>query len=113
MKLLSLLRGSLALLAAFLFSAHLQAQSTGIRMVPATNVSAQYSGSISGHVYCADTSAPARFAQVTLTSVRTTDTRDFNGGVQTSSTTGLDGSFQIQNVRPGMYYVAATLPGYL
>jgi hypothetical protein len=74
----------------------------------------QYTGSVSGHVYCADTNAPARFARVMLRPVGTTSstTREANFS-QSQATTGLDGSFQMQNVAPGTYYIFASLTGYL
>jgi len=72
----------------------------------------QYGGSISGHVYCADTNAPARFARVMLTPVRNGQSSG-RGGFSPPSTTALDGSFTIQNVQAGMYYVTAMVPGYV
>lgn len=69
----------------------------------------QYSGSVSGHVYCADTNAPARFARVTLVPLNTT----LGPGRGGSVSTGLDGSFQIQNIAPGTYYISAVLSGYI
>ncbi len=80
--------------------------------LPQPQTQIQYSGSVSGHVYCADTNAPARFARVTLIPANTSE--GSRGGFgRNTDTTGLDGSFQIQNVAPGTYYVAASLTGYL
>jgi Carboxypeptidase regulatory-like domain len=76
-------------------------------------------GTVTGHVYCADTNAPARMASVQLKPVKEvaprpgTDPRDIgmpaSGVVQTT----LDGSFAIPNVAPGSYYVIVTASGYL
>ena len=82
----------------------------------------QGSGSVTGHVYCADTNKPARFARVTIESVE--DLRaveiDKEGklaprkpATATLEETGLDGSYLIQNLPPGRYYILAELPGYL
>ncbi len=76
-------------------------------------------GTVTGHVYCADTNAPARMASVQLKPVKEiaprpgTDPHDIgmpaSGVVQTT----LDGSFAIPNVAPGSYYVIVTASGYL
>jgi hypothetical protein len=76
-------------------------------------------GIVTGHVYCADTNAPARMASVQLKPVKEiaprpgTDPHDIgmpaNGVVETA----LDGSFAIPNVAPGSYYVIVTASGYL
>lgn len=75
-------------------------------------------GTVLGHVYCADVNAPARMATVILVPVDAIEAFQPNSakgnptrsvGVQTS----LDGSFAIQQVRPGSYYVVASEPGYL
>jgi hypothetical protein len=83
-----------------------------------TNPSARHAtGTVTGHVFCADTNAPARMARVRLESAKET-----SGGNQQSSSdlpvggivqTALDGSFIIPDVPPGAYYVTATLNGYL
>ena len=75
-------------------------------------------GTVTGHVYCADTNAPARMASVQLKPVKNiaprpgTDPHDIgmpaSGVVQTT----LDGSFAIFNVAPGSYYVIVTASGY-
>lgn len=74
---------------------------------------------VTGHVYCADTNAPARMAAVMLEPVRVVD----EAGLATSGSpdqitmtaveTGLDGSFAIPRVSPGAYYVIAYKAGYL
>jgi hypothetical protein len=83
-----------------------------------TNPSARHAtGSVTGHVYCADTNTPARMARVRLESAKegsggnpqSTSDLPVGGIVQTA----LDGSFLIPNVPPGSYYVSATLSGYL
>jgi hypothetical protein len=75
-------------------------------------------GTISGHVYCADTNAPARMATVMLEAVKEVDgnkpgVKDGARIHATSVQTLLDGSFTMPKVSPGSYYVIATLPGYL
>jgi hypothetical protein len=82
------------------------------------NSSARHAaGTVTGHVNCADTNAPARMARVRLESAK----QDSESNPQNSSDlqvggivqTALDGSFLIPNVPPGSYYVIATLSGYL
>src|SRR6266851_1254741 len=73
-------------------------------------------GSVAGHVSCADTNAPARFARVTIESVD--DFKESPMGVAHSASsvavdTKLDGSFLIRSVEPGKYYILAEMPGYL
>jgi hypothetical protein len=72
-------------------------------------------GGVTGHVYCADTQKPARFANVRLQSATTQDGQfggRFGRGGGTA-TTGSDGSFQMTGVSPGDYYVDVTMPGYV
>jgi hypothetical protein len=72
-------------------------------------------GSVTGHVTCADTNTPARLAGVVLRPV-----------VSKISASGpdhavearlvhslLDGSFAVTGVGPGAYYVLASMPGYI
>jgi hypothetical protein len=66
-------------------------------------------GTVSGHVYCADTQKPARFANIRLQSVDSQGGR-FGGGF---ATTGSDGSFRITGVTPGDYYADVMMPGYV
>ena len=73
---------------------------------------------VSGHVYCADTNAPARMASVILQPAEAIDA--FKPGADNhvsshgeSVQTLLDGSFTIQHVPPGTYYVIASEPGYI
>ena len=108
-------------------------------------------GTITGHIYCADTNAPARFARVMLKSTsgatlgdsflknlqknmaKSGDpeatkpmteqqkrqmaavTRGLNqaADLMNSSTVALDGSFTLNNVKPGTYYVHAIYAGYI
>jgi hypothetical protein len=73
---------------------------------------------VSGHVYCADTNAPARMANVVLQPANQIDAIR-PGEDETITSRGqlvqtlLDGSFSIPNVEPGVYYVIATQPGYV
>jgi hypothetical protein len=67
------------------------------------------SGTVTGHVYCADTQKPARFANIRLQSVEAQGGR-FGGGF---ATTGSDGSFRIIGVAPGDYYADVMMPGYV
>lgn len=68
-------------------------------------------GAVAGHVYCADTQKPARFAGVRLTP--TSSGSGFMGSFAGAGSTSADGSFFINNVRPGEYYVSAQMPGYI
>ena len=80
-------------------------------------------GTITGHVFCADTNQPGRFAQVSLQAIPTaskskpTATEGFRPAVDTSGAgrvqTGLDGSFTLSHVKPGSYYVVVDKDGYL
>src|ERR1700744_4074637 len=82
-------------------------------------ISAQATGSVSGHVICADTRTPCRFATITLQSTESlthatpkTGAQQKKGSTYTG-VTGLDGPYQINGVAPGDYYVMPLLPGYL
>jgi hypothetical protein len=74
---------------------------------------AQYSdtGTVTGHVYCADTQKPARFANVRLQPVDSQAGRF--GGRGGFATTGSDGSFRMTGVSPGDYYADVMMPGYV
>lgn len=93
-----------------LFTLAVTAQSNSAK--PAT-------GTGTGHVYCADTNAPARMASVMLEPVRIVDevgivtAGSHSQIMMTAVQTGLDGSFAIPKVSPGAYYVIAYKPGYL
>jgi hypothetical protein len=76
-------------------------------------------GIVTGHIYCADTNAPARMASVQLKPVKKiaprpgTDPHDIGMPASGVVQTALDGSFAIPNVAPGSYYVIVTASGYL
>lgn len=71
----------------------------------------QHTGTVTGHVFCADTHLPARLASVyLLPAVSPNTSREAATDVLQ---TVLDGSFTIPDVRPGNYYVIAEQPGYL
>jgi hypothetical protein len=74
---------------------------------------AQYSdtGTVTGHVYCADTQKPARFANVRLQPVDSQAGRF--GGRGGFATTGSDGSFRMTGISPGDYYADVMMPGYV
>jgi len=89
-----------------------------------TTVAETPSGSVVGHVYCADTNAPARFANVVLEpeSVIRASGVDWppsdtghkdRGDTTTAISAALDGSFRFEGVKPGRYYLIANLPGYI
>ncbi len=67
-------------------------------------------GVVMGHVYCADTQKPARFATIRLQPV---DNELGRGAGSGFGTTGPDGSFRITGVTPGDYYAEVTMPGYV
>lgn len=75
-------------------------------------------GTVTGHVYLADTSGPARLAEVALQPVavksddRPASERRNDGGFKLYRT-GMDGAYRILHVRPGTYYVVVKQPGYL
>jgi hypothetical protein len=82
-------------------------------------VSAQATGSVSGHVLCSDTRTPCRFATITLQSVDSAARTSAKSRSQPKDTgvsrgvAGFDGSYLINGVAAGDYYVLAALPGYL
>ena len=81
----------------------------------------QPTGTVTGHVFCADTHLPARLASVYLLpavspAASTSKSSDHDQPHEAATTvlqTVLDGSFTIPDVRPGNYYVIAEQPGYL
>jgi len=80
---------------------------------------AQATASVSGHVLCTDTRTPCRFATITLQGVDSAARTTAKSQNQPKDTgvyrgiAGFDGSYQINGVTPGDYYVLAVLPGYL
>jgi hypothetical protein len=73
---------------------------------------------VSGHVYCGDTNAPARMATVVLEPAGIVESI-IPGEEQHAVFSGeavetlLDGSFVMQHVAPGTYYVIASQAGYV
>ena len=73
---------------------------------------------VSGHVFCADTNAPARMATVVLEpsdvieSIKPGEQLQANFSGEAVETL-LDGSFIIHNDTPGTYYVIASKQGYI
>jgi hypothetical protein len=80
---------------------------------PTAPVPPPATGSITGHVFLGDSRLPARMAYVVLLPVGATEAGDKKPAASTATVqTGLDGSFLMQNVLPGAYYVAAVKLGY-
>ena len=75
------------------------------------NVAEGPTGTITGHVYCADTNAPARFARVSLIRIPTADS--FGGGPMETATTNTDGLFSVPVAPAGSYYIDVAAPGYI
>ena len=105
-----------------------------VSSVAVAQMSKPGTGTVTGHVFCQDTQKPARFAQVMLFGIPTALThipkldgydsksvQAFNKAAReaTNSTilvlqqTALDGSFVLQDVPPGDYYVMASVVGYV
>lgn len=78
--------------------------------LPAPAQSAE-GATVTGHVYCADTQKPARFANVVLQPVDSQGGRGSRGSG--FAVTSSDGSFRITGVDPGDYYAEVMMPGYL
>ncbi|HEU5352500.1 MAG TPA: carboxypeptidase regulatory-like domain-containing protein [Terracidiphilus sp.] len=76
-----------------------------------------YTGAVSGHVYCADTNTPCRFASVNLQSAPPERTGMAPSEVSPSHSYGaqadLNGSYRIEGVAPGQYFIVARYPGYV
>jgi hypothetical protein len=73
-------------------------------------------GSVSGHIYLADTQQPARFARVVLVPLppALTSAPSSKPALQSyPSETLIDGSFSAARISPGDYFVSVTYPGYL
>lgn len=75
-------------------------------------------GIVTGHVFCADTNGPARLATVMLEPANAIDgyVSDTKSGVSAHLSgvqTLPDGSFILNHVAPGTYYVFASEPGYV
>lgn len=103
---------------------------------PAPTAAPPIFGQVTGRVICGDTDQPGRFATVQLIASKP-EASGFSGGEMEqisknpdfgkaitvvlstmlkgsglSALTGLDGSFSMDKVPPGTYYVIAQLPGY-
>jgi hypothetical protein len=85
---------------------------------------AETAGTVTGHVFCADTNQPARFAHVSLEAIPDASaapaSRDSfktsfaaRSTAATSVETTLDGSFTLTGVKPGAYYVIVEKTGYI
>jgi hypothetical protein len=89
-------------------------------------------GTVTGHIVCADTERPARFAQVMLFGVPAEVTTRTNPDAETDPVKAMalakkalggtswvqaesdfEGGFVITGVAPGDYYVLASVPGYI
>lgn len=102
---------------------------------PATSNPQPPAGRITGSVICGDTGQPARFAGVQLIAEKTSQKPLFDAstlgknpnferllasamtammkGSNLSTLTGLDGSFSLDKIPAGTYYVVVQLPGYV
>jgi hypothetical protein len=88
-----------------------------LALLPTLAFAQREPGSVSGHVYCADTQQPARVAHVVLVPLPPAGTsipplrRDISQ--PNSTATRMDGSFTVGRVPPGDYYLSVTYSGYL
>lgn len=81
---------------------------------PGRNFTPRITGSVTGTVFFADTQRPARFANVQLIPVSSVSGGSFRGGGGGSNArTALDGTFLVENVEVGDYYLAAWATGYI
>jgi hypothetical protein len=92
-----------------LFVTPIRAQTQPHTIAPETT------GTVTGHVFCADTNQPARFAKVSLEAIRNAaaTSSQLSGPSATSVETTLDGSFALTGVKPGAYYVVVEKEGYV
>lgn len=76
-----------------------------------------YSGVVSGHIYCADTSTACRFATVNLQGVPPERAGMMSSETSPSHSYGteadLNGAYRIQGVAPGPYFIVARYAGYV
>src|ERR1039458_10109420 len=74
-------------------------------------------GTVTGHVTCADTNTPARLAIVVLRPVPAAKSADSAAASKPVEArrgqTLLDGTFSIPSVAPGTYFVLASMAGYI
>jgi hypothetical protein len=69
---------------------------------------------VSGHVVCADTNAPARLAKVTLNPLENLTAKTaVDSEAARGATTDMDGAFSIPEVAAGRYLVLVELAGYV
>ena len=69
---------------------------------------------VSGHVVCTDTNAPARLAKVTLNPIVNFDAKTaMETEAARGATTDMDGAFSIPGVAAGRYLVLVELAGYV
>jgi len=69
---------------------------------------------VSGHVVCADTNAPARLAKVTLNPLENLSVKTaMNSEAARGATTDMEGAFSIPEVAAGRYLVLVELAGYV
>jgi len=87
----------------------------------------EQTGSVAGHVFCADTNQPARFAKVSLEAIADPPSSTPAASPSAASTpkpaskppagsnveTTLDGGFTLTKVKPGDYYVVVQKQGYV
>ena len=91
-----------------------------------TSIAAAQTGTVTGHILCADTQRPARFAHGSLLGVPLPpptrgqhNTTAQASGVDYEDTrrieflSDVDGAFNLTGVAPGDYYVFGVVPGYL
>jgi hypothetical protein len=87
-----------------------------LALLPTLALGQPNTGSVSGHIYLADTQQPARFARVALVPLPPvlTPAPTSKPTPQIYPTETLsDGSFLATNIPPGDYYVSVAYPGYL
>jgi hypothetical protein len=78
-----------------------------------TQTPTEATGSVSGHVFCADTNQPARFATVLLQPPPHKFSPTEQPIPSPIARTALDGSFHLTKVKPGTYYLLAEYIGYV
>jgi hypothetical protein len=88
--------------------------------ITAGQTAAPGQGAVSGHVHCADTNTPCRFAEVKLQRVQPDFHANKTGGNTLipdknsySAFTNIDGGVLITGVPPGDYYIRGAFAGYL
>jgi hypothetical protein len=88
-----------------------------LALLPTFACAQRDTGSVSGHIYCADTQRPARGARVVLVPLPPPGAsipRPKQGtSPPNSANTRMDGSFSLPHVPPGDYYISVTYSGYL